>query len=1266
MPDYGRATVAEYNQWASGAFVTHLDVQIERVVGGVTQFQSYRNFGGRNWIRSARMSHSGVDVPIGSGTVILHRQRGDDNLSPLVTGSPLNQSGGVYSPAIEFGREILIRTACTPTLGTVTTTADRAVNATTLPVQALTRAVGVGSVLHFAQGQVRVSVTAAAGATSITVSPIPAAIPSGTKAKISHDPVAADWHTVFEGLTDDPEWGGKDRSTVEVPFRDRSGVLADTYVRDATTYGTEEGVPQLEVAQQIVDDWMGVGQYTLEAFPAETGFMVTNYEIAEVSVWEALEKLADLTGSVWRQVWSEAAGEFRLTLVTPPRDKTAHDYEVAPSTYLEVHHVSTGQANLRTIVRVYGVEDGTGEELVYQVPAESAVATDPKVLQYGPRYLQLPADAAAGLGTQAELEDFGDAIYADVSDPPIPLEVETLYCWFAQTDQLVRWKPNAILWDEDQDSAALSVSDDFPSPGVGRTRWKTAGKPKGHYAAWTRKGVAIAGRNAGPPEEVTATLSNFVPRELLLDGSILMGFVRDVGTAEVWGAARTFLGPETEAMWDEVSDATVLLSVDELTLPAAGDGYITLCQVEAISPSGVVGEVRRARLTGTAAIAYFRVEFTESLDGLTCVVSGVALDPRDVVAGMNYYLTPPGQAKTGPFAAPLAAPKTWEFEFDLPERPHGTFVELEFTRNDGLPSFWRSGLSDSNKEAAQPLVYERPRAAGSDQATLDVDNPDTDSASLWRREVIAGVAGAEIEIPPRGSDPHYGSFTITMSDTERRFQIYSKNHAGSAGPHRDARIGAYIAPGAYGGPALDVHASSTATHYTITWTGDSVTLSTGGAFSAPPASPIVVERPAAGGVPLEYTFRAERNGIPLTNLVTVMPIDLDTVTPDLSVVPVAASTNNTTQGFTATATRPPAGTALPVTVRLAGCAGTNNGVALPADTDQTVNGTIIVNRPAYGSGNGTATFTAQVTGGGKEVIQRTIPAIQQMGNAFREELSPPENGTTGYLTLTPVANAVFTKVETAVKSGNSAVTGWYEFPSAPYVTQVTLVEKHQSLILYRIWNGAAIIQEGAVPFDVGTIANVSIGSINTTGGIATVTVNVDTDTALGVGGVKYRIDGGTVQDATVDAGRWAVFDVAQTAEVQELEVWGVNASAEAGPIENAGIPVFDEPVGAIHSVYLFVSDVLSGGGITRDDVYEVGVTGVGFTGKTFEVEFYRNGILRSTQTFSGSDGGDITWTDAGVGNSAPDSHRVVVSLFDGSTAYGPPVPSRTVTSVVVS
>lgn len=634
---------------------------------------------------------------------------------------------------------------------------------------------------------------------------------------------------------------------------------------------------------------------------------------------------------------------------------------------------------------------------------------------------------------------------------------------------------------------------------------------------------------------------------------------------------------------------------------------------------------------------------------------------------MLYYLTPPGEAKVGPFSATLTAPKTWEFEFALPERPHGTVVDLEFTRNDGLPPFTRGPLmSDSNKEAAQPLVYERPRAAGSDQATLDVDNPDTDSASLWRREVIAGVAGAETEIPPRGSDPHYGSFTITMGGTERRFQIYSKNHAGAAGPYRDAYVGAYIAPGAYGGPALDVHASSTATHYTITWTGDSVTLSTGGAFSAPPASPIVVARPAAGGVPLEYTFRAERNGIPLTNLVSVMPIDSDTVTPDLTVTPVAASTTNTTQGFTATATKPPAGTALPVTVRLAGCSGTNNGVALPADTDQTVNGTIIVNRPAFGTGNGTATFTAQVTGGGKEVIQRTIPAIQQMGGAFREELDPPENGTTGYLTLTPVANAVFTKVETATKSGNGAVSAWAELTTPPYVTSVTLVEKHQSLILYRIWNGANIIQEGAVPFDVGTIANVSIGSITSNGGIATVVVNTDTDTAIGAGGVKYTVDGGSVQNATVDAGRWAAFDVAQTADEQDLEVWGVNGAGEAGPVVDAVIPANTEPIGAIHSVHLFVSDVLNVDGITRDDVYEVGVSGVGFAGKTFEVEFYRNGVLRDTETFSGSDGGDIVWTDLGIGNSTSDSHKVIVSLFDGSTAYGPPLPSRTVTSSVVS
>lgn len=180
------------------------------------------------------------------------------------------------------------------------------------------------------------------------------------------------------------------------------------------------------------------------------------------------------------------------------------------------------------------------------------------------------------------------------------------------------------------------------------------------------------------------------------------------------------------------------------------------------------------------------------------------------------------------------------------------------------------------------------------------------------------------------------------------------------------------------GPSLDVKATGGTTSYTITWTGDGVELSVNGAaYTAPPASPITVTRPAIGSAPLVYTFRATRNAISASDSVFIQPLGVALVPVDLSVVQVAASTTNAQAAFTATAVRDDTNASVPVKVTLRGCSGTNNGVSLPADTEQTVNGTIIAIRPVFGQPAGVAEFVAEVVGMVVEKASRGVQPVQQ-------------------------------------------------------------------------------------------------------------------------------------------------------------------------------------------------------------------------------------------------------------------------------------------------
>lgn len=312
------------------------------------------------------------------------------------------------------------------------------------------------------------------------------------------EPESGDWEWKFAGVADDPEWPGKS-GDVQLSARDYLGPLSDAIIRNETEYGDEDTPPDALVAMQaILDDRMGDGQYTVYDLTVGAGFAVRKYPVRDISALEAIENLAQQWGGKSiRQEWNPVDEEWQVAVIEPDREKTEPDYSISPETYLDVHTLRTDNRNLRTLV-IGHAEDETGKILTSQLPAEEDVATDPLILLYGERPLIFSEEAAKGVNTQAQLDAMVGGIYPDVSNPPLPMEPETKYCPFAKVGDLVRWKANALLFDEDQDSAVLLLTHTFPSAGVGRTRWKCGGKPKGAYAGYRNLGVEVRGIGRRP------------------------------------------------------------------------------------------------------------------------------------------------------------------------------------------------------------------------------------------------------------------------------------------------------------------------------------------------------------------------------------------------------------------------------------------------------------------------------------------------------------------------------------------------------------------------------------------------------------------------------------------------------------------------------------------------------------------------------------------------------------------------------------------------
>lgn len=488
---------AGYDLWASGQFVTHLDVLIERPVGYGTVMQSYASFHGHNWIKSLRVRPSSSNQPIGSGVLTLRREIGALSLAPLMSGSIVNQDGVLYAPALDFGREIQIRTAITPSNLVATVASPAIVGATTLGIQAIPYAFGVGTEIDFAHIRVVVTEENEANDTQLIVEPLAAALAVGTMGHVSLEPATAEWEVKFRGITDDVEWPRK-VGDVTIPFRDLSGQLVDSWVMDPATYGSEAGTDALEVLQSIADNHFRYGAFSLDDRTTGARLMVTSYPIDNISVWQALLNLAlEWGGKTLRQVEEESGAV--LAVIEPPRDKTEADYAVGPDVYLEVNALSTNRAGLRPVVRGQAIDRETGLLLTRQIPPAETMLEDPLVQKYGVVPLFFSEDVTKGIGSQEELDAMVEAIYADVSISQYPLSIETKYCPFAQVDDVVEWGANTLLFDLPLSAAVVDLEHVFDAPGKGRTLWQAAPRPRGVLADWIRRSVQIAGPASRPP-----------------------------------------------------------------------------------------------------------------------------------------------------------------------------------------------------------------------------------------------------------------------------------------------------------------------------------------------------------------------------------------------------------------------------------------------------------------------------------------------------------------------------------------------------------------------------------------------------------------------------------------------------------------------------------------------------------------------------------------------------------------------------------------------
>lgn len=260
--------------------------------------------------------------------------------------------------------------------------------------------------------------------------------------------------------------------------RDLSKRLQDCYIEEKRIYGSENGTPAEDVIQEILDDNLGEGEVELYC-PVSPGFMVLTYELDYMSVWDAIQQVADQFG--WFLGYRLVDGEFKLILMEPPRQKDTPDYVLNYEDDIYVQELEINDADVRNVVVVTYRDSETGQRATVTLEEETSINL------FGRRAMQIEEADTSLIDTEEEAERFAQAALDDLHDLPAICRIDLPI--FPQLDVFSTIQIHNPRISSTEDFYAVNSvrhTLDFAG-GKFRTEVIAGGKVIGGHAIWLRK-----------------------------------------------------------------------------------------------------------------------------------------------------------------------------------------------------------------------------------------------------------------------------------------------------------------------------------------------------------------------------------------------------------------------------------------------------------------------------------------------------------------------------------------------------------------------------------------------------------------------------------------------------------------------------------------------------------------------------------------------------------------------------------------------------------
>jgi len=331
--------------------------------------------------------------------------------------------------------------------------------------------------------------------------------------------VAGTEHLMFDGYIVDFDQQGND---LALQVADLGHDLVVAQIADKRVYGSDTGVLIQDVIQQILDDNMGTGAYTLVVDSAivSAGVMVRKFEQDRVHVMDAIRSLAQNTiGANCRFMWNDSDA-MELRLFMPPRSKTTADFTFNADNYERNPRWRRNTSDIRNFGRLYYADRNKGNAVVF---VESFV--DASITRYKPRYFEFVEDAVKNIDTQVEAQDMLDKAIADLSTPKAEKSFTTQLAWPFQIHDLFTMVANGDQYDVDQPQYVTKLTHNWGDAKSTRTAFETRGTVAGFYNNW----LIQHGRGPRPPETDSLALVLGAAQEGTMYGDELFSDIGGIG-----------------------------------------------------------------------------------------------------------------------------------------------------------------------------------------------------------------------------------------------------------------------------------------------------------------------------------------------------------------------------------------------------------------------------------------------------------------------------------------------------------------------------------------------------------------------------------------------------------------------------------------------------------------------------------------------------------------------------------------------------------------